>query len=63
MVDSFLEARRLLREAPSRIGLGGVEVIDASWIWPELPLDSWRSKVELMVELGLKVKAARGRAA
>jgi hypothetical protein len=53
-VDDFLAARELLRAAPSRIAWGGVEVVDASWIRPTLPADSWMPRSEFLVELGAK---------
>jgi hypothetical protein len=53
-VDAFLAARELLRGAPSRAALGGVEVIDVSHVWAGSVLGSWVPRAELLEELGLK---------
>lgn len=49
------EYLRLINDAPSRVALGGVEVVDASYIWEGLSLEgAWIPRSELLAEMGLK---------
>jgi hypothetical protein len=48
------EYLRLINEAPTRVALGGVEVVDTSYIWEGLPLGAWEPRSELLAEIGLK---------
>jgi hypothetical protein len=47
-VDDFLEFRQLIRNAPRRIALGGVEVIDLRWVYPSIESTTWVPLEEIL---------------